>query len=224
MEQLSLFDNPSIETGGQIKDYHIERLDCETAKRYIREHHYSHGSHNAPSPCYGLFNGIYLIGVLMFAVPCSENVRRSVFGKGYEDYVLELHRLHILDGTPKNTESWFVSRCLKMLRKDHPQTKAVISFSDISEGHHGTIYRACSFYQCGSTGSAIFYRDQLGRLRHPRQCGVNIKPEEAEKLGWKKEKRNSKNRYIYILGNSKVEHKRLLKLCKLKLTKANWEN
>ena len=91
-------------------DYSIKRIDCNTAKKYIQENHYSHGSHNRPSPCYALFDGEDMIGCMMFATPCSERVRASVFGEDYKDSVTELHRLHILDCTPKNTESWFISR------------------------------------------------------------------------------------------------------------------
>ena len=95
-------------------DYEVRRIDTQIAIDYIKKHHYSHGCHNGPSPCYGLFSPreedgyptmdlfdhSSLIGVLMFATPCSENVRASVFGENYKDWVIELHRLHILDCTP----------------------------------------------------------------------------------------------------------------------------
>lgn len=61
-------------------NYEVKKIPCKTAKDYIIKNHYSHGCHNAPSPCYGLFQDNDLIGVLMFATPCSENVRASVFG------------------------------------------------------------------------------------------------------------------------------------------------
>ena len=203
--------------------YTISKIDSKTAKKYIIEHHYSHGCHNGPSPCYGLFDDDKLIGVLMFATPCSENVRSSVFGSEMKDSVVELHRLHILDGTPKNTESWFISRCLKLLKEDRPQTKAVISFSDSTQGHHGTIYQATHFYYCGKTGNATFYLDKDGRLRHPRQNGVNITKEQANKLGWTPTKRLAKNRYIYILAKSKTERKKLIAQCKYELIEGFYE-
>ena len=149
----------------------------------------------------------------MFATPCSENVRSSVFGVEYKDCVTELHRLHILDVTPKNAESWFIARCLKLLRRDKPHIKAVISFSDLTEGHSGTIYKATNAFQCGQTGKATFFVDQTGRLRHPRQNGVNITKDMAKEKGWHPVVRGSKNRFIYILG-SKLERKGLMKLCK----------
>lgn len=198
-------------------DYTVKKIDSKTAKEYIRKNHYSHGCHNGPSPCYGLFDGEDLIGVLMFATPCSENVRSSIFGPEYKDWVTELHRLHILDITPKNTESWFISRCLKMLKKDKPNIKAVISFSDSTEGHDGTIYKATNAYRIGATGSATFYIDKDGRLRHPRQCGVNISKEKASELGWQSCRRGAKNRFLWLLPDSKRERRLLIKMCKYDL-------
>ena len=197
----------------EFEQYTVDRIPCSVAKEYIKSHHYSHGCHNGPSPCYGLFDKGELIGCLMFATPCSENVRSSVFGVEYKDCVTELHRLHILDVTPKNAESWFIARCLKLLRRDKPHIKAVISFSDLTEGHSGTIYKATNAFQCGQTGKATFFVDQTGRLRHPRQNGVNITKDMAKEKGWHPVVRGSKNRFIYILG-SKLERKGLMKLCK----------
>lgn len=95
-------------------DYDVKRISASVAKEYIKAHHYTHGCHNGPSPCYGLFDGENLIGVLMFATPAAESVREMVFGSEYKNGVVELHRLHILDVTPRNTESWFISRCLDL--------------------------------------------------------------------------------------------------------------
>ena len=197
--------------------YEIEKIPCKVAKEYIKKHHYTHGCHNAPSPCYGLFDNGMLIGVIAFATPCSENVRSSVFGAGMKDAVIELHRLHIMDVTPKNTESWFISRCLKRLKTDKPQIRAVISFSDSTEGHNGTIYKATNFYSIGTTGKATFYRDSNGRLRHPRQNGVNISKDMAKERGWTPEIRGAKNRYLILLPTSKREKRELVKKCKYEL-------
>lgn len=202
-------------------DYEVKRIPCKQAKEYIKQHHYAHGCHNGPSPCYGLFDGENLIGCLMFATPCSENVRASIFGdsKEQKDSVTELHRLHILDVTPKNTESWFIARCLKLLKQDKPNIKAVISFSDTTVGHDGTIYKASNFYFIGKTGKATFYIDQDGRLRHPRQCGHNITKDDIKELGWTPTRRESKNRYLYILGSDRRDKKKLLNMCKYDLLK-----
>ncbi len=214
--QIDLFDL-CYQPSNDISKYEISRINSKTAKEYIIKNHYSHGCHNGPSPCYGLFDNFKLIGVLMFATPCSENVRASIFGEEYKDWVIELHRLHILDVTPKNTESWFISRCIKLLKKDRPQTKAIISFADSTQGHKGIVYKATHFFYCGKTGKATFYLDQDGRLRHPHQNGVNITRKMALEKGWKPVIRFSKNRYIYIYRKPKTEYKKLIKLCKYNL-------
>lgn len=198
--------------------YAVDRIKYSVARDYIKMNHYSHGCHNGASPCYGLLSGDDLIGVLMFATPCSEAVRSSVFGGQYRSWVTELHRLHIMDVTPKNAESWFISRCLKKLKKDKPEIRAVLSFSDTTVGHEGTIYKATNAYRVGSTGKSTFYIDENGRLRHPRQCGVNITKEAAQGMGWVPTKRGQKNRYLYLLPENKSELKALKSLCKYDLT------
>lgn len=212
----------SDDTEITFRNYSVGRLGSKFAKEYIRNHHYSKSCHNGPSPCYGLFlkNSEVLLGVLCFATPCSENVRASVFGVDYKDRVTELHRLYIEDSylgqeTPKGTESWFISRCLKRLKEDKPGIWAVLTFADSTEGHTGTIYKATNARFCGMTSKATFYLDREGRLRHPRQNGVNISVDDAITRGWCPIKRFAKSRYLYLLPDSKGHKKKLERLCKI---------
>lgn len=197
----------SIPTFRTFDNLSVKLISCKDGKKYIIEHHYSHGCHNAPSPIYGLFQFDDLIGVLAFATPCSENVRASIFGKEYVNNVIELHRLHILDGTPKNIESWFISRCLKMIQCDKPRIKAVVSFADSTVGHKGIIYQATNAYFYGMSPKSTFYIDTENRLHHPRQCGKNISVQMALDMGWKPVKRNSKYRYFWLIGNKNEKRK-----------------
>lgn len=202
--------------------YCVRRIDMDVAKEYIKKHHYTHGCHNAPNPCYGLFENETLIGVLMFAQPCSENVRSSIWGKEYKSRVIELHRLHILDITPRNTETWFMARCFDLLKQDKPAVKCIISFADSTEGHVGTIYKAMNFYYVGKTAKAWFYVDESGRLRHPRQNSVNISKEMAESMGWSRVRRCAKNRYLYFLPDNKREKRDLLRTCRYDVIHDEW--
>jgi hypothetical protein len=103
------------------------------------------------------------------------------------------------------------------LKRDKPQIKAVLTFSDTTVGHEGTIYKATNAYRIGSTGTATFYIDKQGRLHHPRQNGVNITKDMAKEKGWEPVKRMAKNRYLYLLPSSKAEKRDLLKMCKYDL-------
>lgn len=180
--------------------YSVQQISGGQGKDFIRKHHYSRSCHNGPM-CWGLFEQGSLIGVLAFATPNSENVRRSVFGPGRESEVTELHRLVVLDGTPTNTESWFIARAIEGLRVYRPQYRAVLSFADGTEGHVGTIYQASNALYLGTTGRARFFRDPEGRLRHPRQNGHNVTLDEAEERGWVPEMREAKHRYLFLIGS-----------------------
>lgn len=195
-------------------EYGIAEIPCKDAKEYIRLNHYSHGCHNGMSPTYGLFDGNKLIGVLGFATPCSENVRASIFGKQYKDNVIELHRLHIKDCTPKNTESWFISRCLKLLKQKRPEKQCVVSFADSTINHTGIIYRATNAMFYGMSAKATFYIDKDNRLHHPRQSGINITKDMAKKRNWLPVKRQAKYRYLWLIGNKREKRifKKLLKV------------
>lgn len=180
----------------------IRKISGKVGKEFIIEHHYSHGCHNGPM-CWGLFREDNLIGVIAFATPGSENVRRSLFGRDHVNKVTELHRLVILDETPTNTESWFIGKALKELKALKPMLWGVVSFADSTEGHVGTIYQATNALYAEMTAPTRFYRDQSGRLRHPRQNGHNVTLAEAAEKGWVAEKRQAKHRYIFLLGSAR---------------------
>ena len=186
----------------EFEGYSVKRIRGGVGRDFIRDHHYTKSCHNGPM-CWGLFRHDEIIGVIAFANPSSEAVRSQMFGVDYKHTVTELHRLFISDTTPKNAESWFIVRALKELKKVKPELNAVISFADSTEGHVGTIYQATNALFCGTTGRARFWRDSEGRLRHPRQNGVNIDPYTAKQRGWKPEMREAKNRYVFIVGNRK---------------------
>lgn len=197
-----------------IEGVTVAPVQSKIGKAFIIEHHYSHGCHNGPMT-YGMFRGNDLVGVCAFATPCSENVRASVFGPGFVDNVTELHRLVLLEEEPRNSESWFIVRALKLLKQRKPHIWAVLSFADATEGHVGTIYQATNAIFTGSSSRACFWVDNDGRLRHPRQNGHNITPAEAQERGWTSMMRDSKYRYLFLLGDSRSHLKLLREACKL---------
>ncbi len=93
----------------------------------------------------GLFSGHTAIGVVVFALPPRETAKR------YGVKVWELARLFIVDETPKNSETWFVSRAIRYIQKHHVDVGAIVSYADPSAGHSGIIYRAGNWISDGRT-------------------------------------------------------------------------
>jgi hypothetical protein len=84
------------------------------------------------------------------------------------DKLLELRRLVLIDEAPKNSESRFISLCIKYL-KSHTDYEAILSLADPAFGHSGTIYKASNFKYIGETevpGNAVYEIDN--EIVHPR--------------------------------------------------------
>lgn len=192
----------------------VERINATIGRNFIKQHHYSKGCHKSPTT-YGCFNGDQLVGVVAYATPGSESVREYPFGPKYKDNVTELHRLVMLDAKdwdsdrPDHVLSWFVSRTLKMLPRDKPLIRGVMSYADTTEGHLGKIYRALNAIYYGQTGRtyAYWYDPVADKVMHPRQCGKNISKAEALELGWQPIRRGSKHRYFFLVGSAGEKRK-----------------
>lgn len=139
-----------------------------------------------------------LVGVAIYGKPMSRH---------YGADTIELRRLCLIDDTPKNTESWFISRTLKWLEKNTSYTQ-VLSFADPNHGHQGTIYKASNFWYDGLEDSGnpriVQYGDRQVHLRQMYQkrdgeySADALKIQAAVESGEAKVlKQEKKHRYIY---------------------------
>lgn len=119
-------------------------IDARTATEVVVAHHYLH--RRPPiSFAYGAYVDNVLLGCVTFGVPASRHLQISAC-PGNPTNVIELNRLWLDDVLPTNSESWFVSRALKLL-----PPRIVVSYADPVHGHLGYIYRALNFYYAGWT-------------------------------------------------------------------------
>lgn len=207
MKQLSLFPINGLE---------IHKINLKQARAMLFHYHYLQSCSNNAS-CFGAFQDNQLVGVVAFQIPCSEKIRENVFGLQDKQYIIELGRLclHPICTTPA---SQIVSKAITALQayrahQGKPKYKAVISFADTNQGHHGGVYQAMSWLYCGTTRkNTTYYKDKNGRTIHPRQQGKNITRAQAKEKGWTAFQVNKpKHRYIKLLGTKK-QKKKLRKL------------
>jgi len=119
-------------------------LPPQTASRVVVRHHYLHRKPPI-SHAFGLYVDGVLKGVCTFGVPASRHLQKSACPSA-PDCVLELNRLWVCDSMPRNTESWFISRALRLL-----PPSIVVSYADTARGHSGYVYRAANFHYAGWT-------------------------------------------------------------------------
>jgi hypothetical protein len=89
----------------------------------------------------GLYKGPKVLGVCTWSEPHKEMLNR--FGLN----TWELSRLWLFDEIPRNAETFVIGRSIRLIRRDHPNLKTLISFADPAEGHQGTIYKASNWTQ-----------------------------------------------------------------------------
>ena len=109
----------------------------------MREH-YLH-RRTSVSYAFGLYDDEELVGVVTFGTPPSRHLQISACRTNPE-LVVELNRLWVDDRMPRNTESWFIARALKLL-----PPLIVVSYADTKFGHWGHMYRAANFFYAGYT-------------------------------------------------------------------------
>ena len=95
--------------------------------------------------CFGLWNSVFLVGVITYSIPPRETCTR------YGCDVLEFSRMFVLDTMMTNTETWFIARTIKILRKIAPMIGAIVTYADTAAGHIGTVYKAANFISDGYT-------------------------------------------------------------------------
>ena len=139
-----------------LQGYTVEHISfSDTVRKFLRTWHYSDYVNIQEKETFGLFReGMFLpelVGVCVYTRPAGAAAAQKYYPTD-PDKCLELRRLCLIDDTPKNAESFFVSRTLKWLKKN-TDWKFVVSYADPEQGHKGVIYRAANFKYEGVTSS-----------------------------------------------------------------------
>jgi hypothetical protein len=179
----------------------IAPLDSSTAARMVVANHYLH--RRPPiSYAFGLYKHGRLLGVVTYGVPASRHLQMGACPTDPSS-VIELNRLWLDDELPRNSESWFVSRTLRML-----PPRIVVSYADPVWGHVGIIYRALNFHYAGWTDM---------ERKTPRYDYLPADPRTHTRDAWRngyvrKRRRVAKVKYWTVTGD-RADRRRLTALC-----------
>lgn len=92
-----------------------------------------------------------LIGMIIFGSPLS-SATKSMEQEVDHKQVLELKRLFIEDNEDlPHIESYVIAQSLKMIKKEFPDVKVIITFADENVGHFGSIYQATNAIYLGKS-------------------------------------------------------------------------
>ena len=136
---------------GRAKEIIVKVIPSKIANEFVKKHHYSGKVVNMSSLHFGAFLDSKLHGVMSYGPPMDKrNVLKLVetCNKGYNEKwneMLELNRMAFDDYLPKYSESRCISISIKLIKKNAPQIKWILSYSDATQCGDGTIYRASGF-------------------------------------------------------------------------------
>ena len=149
------------------------------------------------------------IGVVVYGTPSSSPLRSGICGPEEKENVIELTRLWVKDGTPKNTESFLIGNTIKLVDKE-----IIVSFAEIQAGHVGIIYQATNWIYTGlsakRTDWIVSGENKHSQTLADKYTAKQIREKYGNKFSLKE--RGRKHRYIYFNCNKRRKKELLAKL------------
>lgn len=127
------------------KDIIVKPIKSSVANEFVKKHHYSGKVVNNSQLHFGCFLNGVLGGTMSFGASLDKKkICALVKNTPFNDF-LELNRMAFSDLLPRNSESRCISIAMKLIKKNYPNIKWIISFADGCQCGDGTIYRASGF-------------------------------------------------------------------------------
>ena len=138
----------------KVKDIIVKVIPSKLANDFVKRHHYSGKVVPNSTLHFGAFLDNKLHGVASFGNAMMKDKVVGLVDIGLPDNkswncFLELNRMAFDDYLPKNSESRVLSICLKLIKKNAPHVKWILSYCDATASGDGTIYRATGFILTG---------------------------------------------------------------------------
>lgn len=160
-------------------DY-IQPISDRQAKEVVSKYHYSKVMPRITKLCIGGYKNNSLVAVCTFGygVQPVATIKNMFPSLDVNDY-LEIGKLCLSDELPRNSESYFLSRCIDFVKKKSKGIKILYSWADGIIGKPGYVYQSANFYYGGYIWTEM-YLSENGTRVHPRtfqQMAVGEKKE-----------------------------------------------
>lgn len=131
---------------GRAKEIIVKVIPSKIAVPFVKSVHYSGTVSNTSILHLGCFLDDKLHGVMSFGSPMDKSKVLPLVEPCLWNEMLELNRMAFDDYLPKYSESRCIAIAMKLIKKNAPHIKWILSFSDAVQCGDGTIYRASGFF------------------------------------------------------------------------------
>ena len=130
---------------GRAKEIIVKVIPSKIANEFVKKHHYSGKSCTTSTLHFGCFLDDKLHGVMSYGNPIDKRKVLPLVQPSLWNEMLELNRMAFDCYLPKYSESRCIAISIKLIKKNAPHIKWILSFSDGTQCGDGTIYRASGF-------------------------------------------------------------------------------
>jgi len=130
---------------GRAKEIVVKVIPAKIANEFVKKHHYSGKVVANSNLHFGCFLDGKLHGVMSYGSPLDKSKILGIVADTGWNEMLELNRMAFDDYLPRYSESRCIAISIKLIKKNAPQIKWILSFSDGTQCGDGTIYRASGF-------------------------------------------------------------------------------
>ena len=165
----------------RVKEIELKVIPRKIANDFVRKHHYSGKVVNNSYLHFGALLDKKLHGVTSFGHSLDKaKTKKLVKNTGWNEFC-ELNRMAFDDYLPRNSESYCLGKALRLIKKNAPHIKWVISFADGCSCGDGTIYRASNFVLTQiKKNSTIYINDEGDKV-----CKITFATTSLNKQGFK---------------------------------------
>jgi hypothetical protein len=168
----------------------LEKASHKAIKYACLNYHYSKRVPSGLNVAYSVFNDINeFCGVIVYGYPASPNI--------VPEFNLENGKILELRRVALNSKHGITSKALgismKLIKKDCPSLKLLVSYSDKGQNHFGIIYQATNWYFISESKSSGFEYFINGKWIHSRHGKGEIKRTLA-----------GKRKYVYPIDKSLI--------------------
>jgi hypothetical protein len=150
----------------KVKDITVKVISSKLGNEFIKKYHYSGKVVQNSSLHFGCFLDNKLHGVLSYGSPLDKSKVLPLVQPSLWNEMLELNRMAFDDWLPKNSESRCIAISIKLIKKNAPHIKWILSFADGTQCGDGSIYRATGFYLTAIKKNTQLWELENGKKYH----------------------------------------------------------
>jgi hypothetical protein len=187
---------------GRAKEIVVKVIPAKIANEFVKKHHYSGKVVPNSTLHFGAFLDDKLHGVLSYGSPMDKYKVLPLVQSSKWNEMIELNRMAFDDYLPKYSESRCIAISIRLIKKNAPHIKWILSFSDGTQCGDGSIYRASGFALTAIKKNTTQKIDEkTGKVFSDITFSAH-KPNEKDYLKTLKKLEGWQLRYIYLIDKT----------------------